>query len=62
MSELMVSYRKAVLADAPVIQAFQQAMAWETEKLKLDEATLEKGVHAVFENPECGQYHVCSWL
>lgn len=59
MSELMVSYRKAVLADAPSIQSFQQAMAWETEKLKLDDTTLQKGVHAVFENSERGQYHVC---
>lgn len=58
MTELKITYRKAVVKDADAIQSFQQAMAWETEKLKLDEATLSKGVHAVFKNAELGQYHV----
>lgn len=56
----MYTYRKATVDDAPVIQSFQQAMAWETEKLKLNESILQKGVLAVFENPERGQYHVCA--
>lgn len=34
-------------------------MAWETEKLKLDENTLRHGVAAIFENPNLGQYYVC---
>lgn len=59
MTEINFIYRKAIIDDAPTIQSFQQAMAWETEKLKLDEATLQKGVLAVFENAERGQYHVC---
>jgi ribosomal protein S18 acetylase RimI-like enzyme len=52
-------YRKAQIEDATAIQSFQQAMAWETEKLTLDEKTLELGVQAVFQNPALGQYHVC---
>jgi len=59
VNEIYFTYRKATPQDAPAIQAFQQAMAWETEKLKLDEVTLQNGVRAVFENPERGQYHVC---
>lgn len=53
------SYRSAVIGDARAIQSFQQAMAWETEKLKLDDTVLDKGVRAVFQNPELGKYHVC---
>lgn len=59
MAESKITYRRAAVADAKVIQLFQQSMAWETEKLKLDEATLEKGVLAVFNNSDLGQYHVC---
>lgn len=54
-----VIFRSAKLSDATAIQLFQQAMAWETEKLKLDLQILEKGVAAVFENATRGQYHVC---
>lgn len=59
VAESKITYRKAVIADAASIQSFQQAMAWETEKLKLDEATLKQGVMAVFNKSELGQYHVC---
>ena len=54
-----VIFRRANKSDANLIQAFQQAMAWETENLKLDIELLEKGVTAVFENAALGQYHVC---
>lgn len=54
----MISIRKATPQDAPVIISFQQAMAWETEKLTLDPDTLNAGVNAVFNNLTCGQYWV----
>jgi ribosomal protein S18 acetylase RimI-like enzyme len=60
MSGSQITYRKAIVQDAEVIQSFQQAMAWETEKLKLDSTILARGVRAVFQNPELGQYHVCT--
>lgn len=60
MSGSQISYRKALVQDAEAIQSFQQAMAWETEKLKLDSTILARGVCAVFQNPELGQYHVCT--
>ncbi|MBL7543285.1 MAG: GNAT family N-acetyltransferase [Bdellovibrionaceae bacterium] len=59
MTSSQFSYRKALIQDVSAIQSFQQAMAWETEKLKLDDKVLEQGVRAVFQNPELGQYHVC---
>ena len=59
MEETKITYRKAILTDAEAIQSFQQAMAWETEELKLNEGTLQKGVLAVFNNSDLGQYHVC---
>ena len=54
-----VIFRRAQRSDANSIQLFQQAMALETENLKLDLQLLEKGVAAVFENAALGQYHVC---
>ena len=50
--------RQAIEADAPSIVEFQLAMAWETEKLKLDEPTVIKGVAAVFADPSKGAYYV----
>lgn len=52
-------FRKAQKSDAVAIQSFQQAMAFETENLKLDPVVLEKGVTAVLDDPTLGQYHVC---
>lgn len=52
-------YRPAVISEASSIQSFQQSMAWETEKLQLDDTILSKGVRAVFQNSELGTYHVC---
>lgn len=54
-----IIFRRAQKSDADSIQLFQQAMALETENLKLDSQILEKGVVAVFDNPAFGQYHVC---
>lgn len=44
--------------DTEIIAQFQEKMAWETENLKLDPQTVNKGVQAVFDNPEKGQYFV----
>lgn len=54
-----IIFRRALASDASSIQLFQQAMALETENLKLDLQILAKGVAAVFDNPTLGQYHVC---
>ena len=56
MSETI--YRPANIADLPTIVAFQLAMARETEDLELDEAVCTRGVQAVFERAELGQYFV----
>ena len=50
--------RQAIETDAPSIVAFQLAMAWETENLKLDEPTVVKGVAAVFADQAKGIYYV----
>jgi GNAT superfamily N-acetyltransferase len=50
--------RKAVPNDSPLIIDFQQKMAWETEKLKLDPETVNEGVNAVFNDNSRGQYYV----
>src|SRR5438067_6812431 len=55
-----ISYRDATRADAPVIVAFQQAMARETEELELDLATVTGGVQGVFDEPSRGRYFVAA--
>lgn len=50
--------RPATLSDLPTLVRFQLAMAEESEGLKLDPAVLEKGVRAVFEDPNRGVYSV----
>jgi ribosomal protein S18 acetylase RimI-like enzyme len=52
----MVKIRYGERKDIPSIVDFQQKMAWETEKLKLDFDILTQGVHAVFEDAKKGQY------
>lgn len=54
----MILIRRANPDDAKVIISFQQAMAMETELLKLDQTTLEAGVKSVFEDPSKGEYFV----
>ncbi len=53
-----MDFRPARPSDAPTIVEFQLAMAEETEGLKLDRATLEAGVRAVFGDPTKGRYFV----
>lgn len=54
----MITVRKAIPGDAPVIIDFQQKMAWETEKMRLKTETVTKGVNAVFEDKSRGEYYV----
>jgi len=54
----MISIRQAVPADKQTIADFQLALALETESLKLDPATIQKGVQAVFDNPAKGTYYL----
>lgn len=50
--------RPGLLFDIDTIADFQVKMAWETESMKLDPPTVEKGVTAVFDDPSKGKY----WL
>jgi GNAT superfamily N-acetyltransferase len=51
--------RKATLSDHETITRFQLAMAFETEKLRLDPVICASGVRAVFDDPHKGTYFVC---
>ena len=53
-----IKIRPGLLFDIPVIADYQIKMALETEQLKLDPPTVEKGVSAVFDDPGKGKY----WL
>ena len=53
-----IKVRQACIDDAAVIVEFNLAMALETENLSLDEEVLNKGVVAVFEKPNRGEYLV----
>lgn len=50
--------RQATINDHREIVKFQLAMANETEGIKLDKATVKKGVEAVLSNPTKGNYYV----
>ncbi|MEO7067782.1 MAG: GNAT family N-acetyltransferase [Rhodanobacter sp.] len=50
------SIRLATMADAPVLIAWNAAMALETEHKTLDRARLARGVAGVFEQPQRGFY------
>ncbi len=54
----MIQIRKAKVEEVNLIVDFQQKMAWETEKLKLDENELTAGVRAVFHDSAKGCYFV----
>lgn len=53
-----IKIRPGLLFDIPVIAEFQCKMAFETESMKLDPPTVDKGVSAVFDDPSKGKY----WL
>lgn len=50
--------REAQLSDLPYLVSFQLQMAFETEELKLDETVLSKGMQAVLDDRNKGQYFV----
>ena len=54
----MITIRKATIADIPVLVAFQQKLAQETENVTLDNAILHKGMQAMFDDPSKGFYNV----
>ncbi|HEY5610402.1 MAG TPA: GNAT family N-acetyltransferase [Thermoanaerobaculia bacterium] len=51
-------FRRATPSDAGSIVDFQLRMARETESMELDRAVCTRGVRAVFERPELGEYYV----
>jgi GNAT superfamily N-acetyltransferase len=53
-----INCREAHSLDLGTIVEFQLAMALETEDLRLDAETCNKGVNAVFQNPALGKYYV----
>jgi len=48
---LQITVKEASPEDQEMIIGFQIDMAWETEKVKLDENTIRLGVQNVFKNP-----------
>jgi len=54
----VIRIRKAVKKDAPVIAAFNKAMAFETEKKELSNAVISKGVARLLSRPGYGFYLV----
>ena len=55
---MTLTIRRATPADAPVLVAFNAAIAWETEHKRLDPAVLAAGVGAVLADPARGFYTV----
>lgn len=58
MPDVDLIVRRAVAEEAPLLIAFQQEMARETEELELDPQVLAAGVRAVFDDPGKGTYWV----
>ncbi len=54
----MIEIRQGRRKDASNIVDFQIRMAKETEDFALDRPTVEKGVHAVFDDPHKGAYWI----
>lgn len=54
----MITIRQAVTDDIQVIASFQQKMAFETERIELEENLVLKGVNGVISDPGKGFYLV----
>jgi GNAT superfamily N-acetyltransferase len=52
----MVKIRQAAIQDKGVLKNFQLQMAWETERLQLDQAVLDQGLENVLTDPSKGKY------
>jgi ribosomal protein S18 acetylase RimI-like enzyme len=50
--------REGSRADAPLLARWMIAMAWETERKRLDSDVISRGVEAVFDEPARGRYFV----
>ena len=55
---MQIDIRKAQNTDCDSIVRFHEAMAWETERFKLDHDTVLKGVENGLKNEELGVYYV----
>jgi ribosomal protein S18 acetylase RimI-like enzyme len=55
---MSVHIRRAAAADEAVLVAFNAALAWESERKRLNEAVLRAGVRAVLADPAKGFYTV----
>ncbi len=53
-----ITIRRATAPDLAAIVAFNIAMAWETEGLRLDQAAISAGVQGLFDQPQFGFYVV----
>jgi len=53
--------RSATRADIPVLVEFNAAMAWETERKRLDQRRLARGIEGPFEQPGRGRYFVAEF-
>jgi len=54
----MIAIRKAVRSDLKTLIDFQIRLAWESENVALDANILEKGISALFADPNRGAYYV----
>jgi GNAT superfamily N-acetyltransferase len=55
-----VSIRMGEMADTDALAQANIAMAWETERKRLDAATIAQGVRAVLANPQYGFYVIAT--
>jgi len=55
---MYIEIRKALKSDCNSIVRFQEEMAWDTERCKLDHDTVLKGVEAVLNSDALGVYYV----
>lgn len=53
-----VEIRKAEISDILIIKGFQLLLALESEGISLDQDILQKGIQAVFDDGEKGQYYL----
>ena len=54
----MIRLRKGTRRDLDRIVDFQIALAWESERLRLDSAIVKKGVRAIFTDKSKGRYYM----
>jgi len=58
MTTTAITIRPAKPSDTATIASFNLAMAWETEKLRLNAYTVEHGVQAAIADPAKGSYFI----